>query len=123
MCKDIDATRIDSNVASAKAAKEAFELAETLVDSIEPIRFWETLKRLVEERLPKKEVRVEPDKMTYQEALEFETLVIPYGVYQGTFVRELPIRYLLAITESKFSIKMHRYIKSRRFQDLLEKEE
>jgi len=80
-------------------------------------RFWECLKEICESRLPKPAPAVERlPALTDTEASCFETCQMPYGKHVGERVEDVPVDYLLFLTEcDEFSKSLKRYVKSKRF--------
>ena len=77
--------------------------------------FWLTMQEhvnaIVEQRCPKQSLdRDQP--MDNMEATVFERAWMPWGKHAGVPVGEVPLDYLLAITESDFGTKMKRYLRS-----------
>lgn len=117
-------SKIRENV---KARLDAEELVRKEIAPLLPLleaeseHFWRVLAELANDRLDKKVVKPETidplPPMEYEEAIEFEKLVIDFGKYKGDEVGELPISYILSITEDSWFIKkLKRYTKSKVFQ-------
>ncbi len=106
--------KVSENIKAREHALEVFELC-----GIQPQRFYECLKSLCESRLPLPVPPVERfPAMEEPQAKAFESLTMPYGAHKGTFVRNVPVDYLLYISEGdEFSQKLKSYVKSKRFQD------
>jgi hypothetical protein len=86
---------------------------------VDPERFWELLATEAAERigmvLAADGPKSKREQMSYQEAVEFEKTVIPWGAQAGRKVAEVEPRYFLAVTEGRFPRDLQRYLKSTRF--------
>ena len=56
-----------------------------------------------------------PDAMAEREAIEFETLTIPFGTHQGKPYGEIPTEYLAWLADHYQ--RFLRYVKSQRYKD------
>jgi uncharacterized protein (DUF3820 family) len=54
--------------------------------------------------------------MTDAPAAAFEKTPMPFGKYQGEPVGDVPVDYLIWMTEGDFTTTMRRYLASERFQ-------
>jgi hypothetical protein len=102
---------------NTKASKEA-EGVFSLVDHPQPNRFYERLIELCKEKLPRQQVKKEPEPMTDQEAADFEQLQMPYGKYQGASIGAIHPEYFAKLVDpDPFNIRLKRYVASQRFRN------
>ena len=104
---------LEKNVADAKYARELLRMSE-----INTPAFWDAVLREAKAHLPDDETKsTQADVMDDREARKFENVTFPFGKYQGSTVGEVPVDYLLFITENDFGTKLKRYLKSKVFQE------
>lgn len=107
------------NIAARQRAEAVIELCEAETCN----RFWEELTLLASKRLPPKPAPVDPfAPMDEQEAIRFEAVSMPYGVYVGNSIGLLDVGYIGWLAENDFAIKLRRYVKSERFKRRQEEE-
>lgn len=105
-----------------KQAKEVYDLAVTV--SSHPY-FFESLCKLFSSHTsssPGPEDVEDGDAMSQAEAIRFERRLVPFGIYQGQRVGDVPISYWINITEHEFPRQLRRYLASRYFQSRQDKE-
>lgn len=82
-------------------------------------RFWELVRQAVDIRLelpgPPEDC---PNGMSHEQARKFSEQEMPWGTYIGTKVNQVPLDYLLYITEDKSGFKrdLKRYLASKSVQ-------
>lgn len=105
---------LQANIASRQLAESLIDLAGD-----QPQRFWETLVQLAEDKLPPKPVAVDPcPPMDDKEAANFERWIMPYGKHGGKPLGDIPIGYMLWLTEGDEVVKnARRYVRSKRFSE------
>lgn len=123
---------LSANVNARKAVWEFFTFAKDAMKTtaererckIDEDRFWE---RVAEEAAAKVGKRLVPDssepEMDQATAMAFEQTVLEHGKWKGLKVNEVAPRHWLCVFESPFNRLMGRYIRSRRFQQRIEKED
>jgi uncharacterized protein (DUF3820 family) len=114
----MDFEKIRQNMKARKEAEELVELAGE-----QPIRFWEALRDIIQEKLPKVEVALEK-KMGNIAARRFEDEKMPYGAHAGKTFGEIPTDYLVFLAEgNELTKKIQLYIKSDLFKQRLRRED
>ena len=98
------------NVAARKHVIDLLSCRE-MDDDLFWLKLQEHVNATVEQRCPRLSLDRDPP-MDAMEAAVFERAWMPWGKFAGTPVGEVPIAYLLAITESDFGNKMKRYLRS-----------
>lgn len=103
---------VQDNVQARKDATEIVEMIGT-----QSAAFWALLATMADAKLPRAPQTVEHNPpMTEQEAIRFEADEIPFGKHKGTQVGEVPVDYLLWMTEgNEFDKALRRYVRSKRF--------
>ena len=106
----------DSLSDNVQARKDAAEIIEFIGDK--SVKFWTVLGAMVHDKIPKVPDAVERHPpMTEQEAIQFEAEDIPFGKHKGNAVGEVPVDYILWLTEgNEFDKDLRRYVRSKRFQ-------
>lgn len=108
--------------ANIKARADAEQMAE-LCGEQSP-RFWEVLANIAADRcgkrlavLPKHVVDgQDSDRMTDEEASQFERTIVPFGKYASEPVGDVPVSYWTFVTESRFNRDLIRYMRSQAYQ-------
>lgn len=73
---------------------------------------------LAQAKLPKEPDPTEPGPMSYEEAIRFEKVAMPYGAFEDSEVGNVPRSYLARVLDpSTFNRQLRRYVASRRFQE------
>lgn len=113
------AVKIAENIQHREFALEVIEMCGE-----RPQRFWEALSQFVDEKLPPKPVPVDPcPPMDDKEAANFERWIMPYGKYGGEVMGNIPVGYMLWLTEGDEVVKSaRRYVKSKRFSERQDQE-
>ena len=105
---------IEKNIAARRVVASLVELAGDELTR----EAWAVLRDLAIERVgsgvPEAETCVDP--MDDAEAIRFERVPMPWGVYRGCGVGEVSTAYLIAITESPFNCELRRYLASKVFR-------
>ena len=97
-------------------ARQSLESALELIGE-QPPRFWELLAEHCATKLPAKPAPVSPEPMGDSEAYRFEQSTIPFGKYQGEAVVDVPLGYLIRLTEDDLWLdKLRRYLASGIFE-------
>lgn len=82
--------------------------------------FWRILADYAAERCGCKVFKKgDTEPMTPDECRRFETTEVPYGVYKGQEVRDVPLNYWTYVSYGEFSKKLARYVNSETFQNML----
>ena len=55
-----------------------------------------------------------PEVMNALEAQEFGNKLMPWGLYVGTEIKSVPVPYLEAVADTKFTNQLKRYLRSLR---------
>ncbi len=115
--KSLDEATITANRDARTAAFEVLSFAPDMLKSFPKAsieRFWEVLAAEAAGHIGKAIVEDGPQArtMTDDEAVAFEKELIPYGKYAGHSVGSVESRYWLAITETDFTKKLTRYLRS-----------
>ena len=109
--------QIAHNVYAAAMADQVVDLAEPQALKA-PQRFWERLRELADQHLPRPAAAVRPElvQMTNVQAKAFGASVLSFGKHQGRRVDEVPLDYLewLAGQENEFQKNLRRYLLSER---------
>lgn len=104
--------------------KKLREDAESLVALAgeQPEKFWRLLADVVASKLP---ADIEPPAMTTEQAHSFERQPIPFGKHAGFPIGEVPVSYLLWLTEQpdEFRTKLRQYVKTSVFAERQETED
>ena len=112
-----------STVEENKQARERAEEFAKFI-GVETTRFWETLANIAADKcgrgvaiLPKHVIEGNAaDRMTDNEAAEFERSSVPFGKYAGQPIGDVPCSYWTYVTESEFNRNLIRYLRSKTFQ-------
>lgn len=114
------AQNVQARLEAEELVKKEIAALLPLVDT-KPEHFWRVLAELANERLDQKVKKpevVDPlPALTDEEAVAFERSVMTFGLYEGTEVGDLPVNYIISITEDSWFIKrLKRYAKSTLFK-------
>ena len=105
---------VAENVAAWKHVIDLLSLRE-MDDDLFWVKMLEHVQAIVDQRLPPVVIESPNGPMRDDEAIEFESALMPFGKFVGVPVGEVPADYLLAITDSKFNRRMLRYVACPRF--------
>lgn len=123
--KPVDPKQIQLAIEARESAELSMEFAEENIPPHE-IRYWETLSKLVNAKLPESEKEKKPsDKMTDEESKRFEKQKIPFGEFKDRtvdkifFNEDVRSRLEWYADEESFVDKLRRYLKADRVKRLL----
>lgn len=109
---------LSDNVNAGNAAREVLDLAAGMSEGSEA-HYWRTIAREAASKCGRVLVKHKSfEAMDYEEALKFEAVPVPFGKFAGYAVREVPVDYWTAITESPFQTDLVRYLRSQRYQEV-----
>lgn len=124
--------RIADRVIARQAANDCADFVDAVLQEQgftddQRATFWETMR----ERAPQLEKAAQPiasmpqrELMDDIESREFGNQAMPFGANKGQRIDEIPIGYLLQITEdNEFMHGLRRYVRSRRVQQEMEASE
>lgn len=112
---------LEANKNAREQAECLLKLVPELLEGIKPLsmpRFWEALAAAAAARagmIVVEDGLSQPKAMNDQEAMEFESSLVPMGKYKDMQVHAVDVRYWLVITENDFYRKLRRYLRSERF--------
>lgn len=119
--------KLKDNIHGREAVSDILKLAEVLIDEKDIFfedRFWEILAETAARKvgLTISASSTSRGPMDADEADDFENVIVPYGIYQGKKVKDVPLSHWGAMVESGFGRQLQRYLRSERFDSKQRKE-
>ena len=116
---------IQANIKARNDAVAAIELLTEMSAGGNSVRFWELVAEHAATRIRAVITRgaEHPPTMTYEEAIAFGAVCMPFGAYAGALIRDVPVGYLATIADDLFNKQLRRYVGSVFFARLQEEGE